>query len=145
MTQSQFDRMFSEYRWLWGLKQSWHPDEDIIQGHTATVETFNQDASRLRVYVYGRGVKTNLEQRWIREGLLTLQQATVGQTNQLGSIVFNTAETWFGPGLLHVALVTSIPEARNGLHVQVFRAPGATNFWDWLHKYYGDNPIGEVV
>jgi hypothetical protein len=139
MTKSQFDRLFREYPWLWALKQSWHHDEDIIEGRTATVETFNQDASRLQIYVYGCGVRTDDEQRWIREGRQALQKAIVipGADKQLGAVVYNTAHTNFGPGLEHVVLVEPIPDTRNGLRVQVFRAPGATSFWGWLHRHYG--------
>jgi hypothetical protein len=139
MHKSHFARCISDFPLLWGIKQDWHYEEDVIEIHIASLEIFDQD---IRVcpwdlWVYGCAVRTSPEDRWIKENRYTLKKAAVvGSLHQLGSIALNAATTWLGKGLEHVALSRPIEDKPGALHAQIFRIPrGTTTFWDFLQDY----------
>lgn len=138
MTKSQLDSIFEQFPWIWGIKQSWHHEKDLIEINPADAKRFDVEYgdNPPRIWLFGSGVRAAEDQRWIKPDLYSLVEAKSFRSSlrSLGEIVLHWATTYFAQGLMHVAISSPL-EDEGALHVRIFRLPKTHLFWDFLQRY----------
>ncbi len=131
MTKSQLERIFREFPWLWGLKQEWHHEHDIIEINVADPASFDTNVriNPYRVWLYENGKTSN--DKWYGKDRHVLEESPGGWTEQLGSMVRFKANP---EGLQYVAVTKPINKERN-LHVRIFRPPRGKTWAELLDRY----------